>query len=501
MSEYESREQRPQPEQIDLIAIMDFFWKGILRYWWLPIELALIVGAVFWVKGYRSYCPIYQTSAVYMVESNTEQYSSVYRDSTTTKQIVDSFSYILSSTSLREMVQQELGVSVLPASVNASSLAGTNMMTLTARGADPVAVFRTLNAVVDRFPDAAQHIVGAVTFKIVDIPVVPMKPYNASDEMSQARRGALIGAVAGLLLILLYAVTRNTILNTESIGKKISVECLGELPRVRFKKRGKAEIPKVLITESKVPYSFRESYRAIRTKLLNKSARLDAKVLLVTSTFQNEGKTITAFNLALSLANTGRSVILVDGDMRKSTLLDGFGMECGAYDLMDLLKGRTTIDSAAVRFEHSHLKVLSAKEPVANAAELMDSQEMADLIQKLREKADYVILDSPPVDMMTDALALANHADGIIYIVRYNYGRLSSVVKGIETMSFSEKPILGYIFNAVERNLVSSIYSYGNSGYGRYGYGKYGKYGKYSNYGKYGKYGYESDDVKEDVRG
>ena len=366
MSDYENAEQAANGSvtDVNLKTIMDFIWKSLLKFWWLPLELALIFGAFYWMKGHRSYHPIYQTSAIYMVESKTEEYSSVYRNATTTTQVVNSFSYILNSTSLRNLVLDDLGEYYKPVSVSASALGSTNMMTLNASGSDPVAVYQTLNSMVEHFPEAAERIVGAVSFKVVDLPVIPTEPSNHSTEMEQAKKGAMMGGILGLALILAYAFTRNTILSTDAIARRTSLECLGEVERISFKKRKNAEAPKILFTENKVSCSFKEAYRSIWTRVLHRCEEQYAHVILVSSTFPGEGKTTSAVNLALSIADSGHSVALIDCDMRKPSVYGTLEMEPGKHDLVDVLQGKTSIEESLQRFQDTHLKVLAANKTV-----------------------------------------------------------------------------------------------------------------------------------------
>lgn len=495
MGDYETtayRKEEPVAD-INLKTIINFIWKGFLKFWWLPIELAIIAGAFFWFKGYQSYRPVYQTSAIYMVESGTAKYSSVYRDATATSQVVGTFSYILNSTSLKEMVLEELDMEYMPASVSATAMGSTNMMTLTASGSNPALVYQTLNAVVELFPEAAKQVIGAVQFKIVDMPEIPSNPINHSQAPEQAKKGAFMGAVLGLVVILAYACTRNTMLSTDRIARYVSLNCLGEVEAITFKKRKKSGKPCITVNSSRIPYSFRETYRSIRTKLIGLCEKNQVKVILVTSTYPGEGKTTTAFNVALSLANAGNSVVLVDCDLRKPSVYEDFDIEPGRFDILDVFKNKCTAKDVLRRYEESHLKVIGAKYSIDNAAEMVDSQEMAKLIMELRETVDYVVLDSPPVDMMADASALVKYADGVLFVIRYNYGRVSAVLQGIRAMSECKKPMLGYIFNGVEQSFVDSVYHYGSYGYGRYGYGKYGKYGKYGSYGSYGYGDFEED--------
>lgn len=493
MGDYETTAyQKDEPvSDVNLKNIITFLWRGFVKFWWLPIELALIIGAIFWYRGYESYSPEYQTSAIYMVESGTAAYSSEYRNATTTTQVVSTFSYILNSTSLKEMVLEELEMSNMPAIISASAMSGTNMMTLTATGSNPALTYQTLNAVVQLFPEAAKELLGAVQFKIVDVPALPTAPANQSQAGAMAKKGALIGGLLGLAVMLFYACTRSTILSTEAIAKRTSLTCLGEIEKIVFKKRKKSENPKITVNGSRLPYSFRETYRSIRTKLLIQCEKQDVKTLLVTSTYPGEGKTTTAFNVALSLANAGNSVVLVDCDLRKPSVYDSFGIEPGRYDILDVFQKKCNTKEVLKRYQDTHLKVIGAKYRIENAAELVDSTEMANLLQELRAMADYVVLDSPPLDMMSDASALVNHADGVIFVIRYNYGRTSSIIQAIETMAACRKPMLGYIFNGVEQSFVDSVYRYNSFGNGRF----YGKYGSYGAYGR--RYGY--GDITEDV--
>lgn len=495
MGDYETTAyQKDEPvADINLKNIINFIWKSFTKLWWLPIELAIIVGAVFWYRGYVSYSPTYQTSAVYMVESATESYSSEYRNATTTAQVVNTFSYILKSTSLKDMVLEQLDMSYMPATISASVMGSTNMMTLTASGSNPALTYQTLNAVVELFPEAAKELVGAVQFKIVDIPAIPTAPVNQSQAGAQGKKGAMLGGLVGLAVILAYACTRNTILGTDTVAKYTSLACLGEVEAVTFKKRKKSENPQIIINGSRLPSSFRETYRSIRTKVIGQCEKHEFKTLLITSTYPGEGKTTSAFNTALSLANAGNSVVLVDCDFRKPSVYETFGIEPGRFDILDVFHKKCSVKDVLKRYEDTHLKVIGSKYRIENAAELVDSAEMAALIQELRTMADYVVLDSPPVAMMSDASALVNHADGVIFVIRYNYGRTSAVVQAIETMASSRKPMLGYIFNGVEQSFMDTVYRYGNYGYGNYSYGKYGKYGKYGNYGSYADFDEASD--------
>ena len=209
----------------------------------------------------------------------------------------------------------------------------------------------------------------------------------------------------------------------------------------------------------------------------------ESRVVLVTSTIPGEGKTTVAVNLAMSLAQKGRKVLLIDADMRNPSVTAILQMNSSADGLCEVLNGKTRVEDAITVLPDSGLYVLPAGGVTNKSTDLLSSKQMHQLILKVQDYADYVIVDTPPVMVLGDSLALGKYVDGCIYVVRRERARRHVILDGFTQMAENGCRILGAVLND-DLN--------GGSGIGgRYGhYGKYGSYGKYGKYGSYGRYGY-----------
>ena len=225
-----------------------------------------------------------------------------------------------------------------------------------------------------------------------------------------------------------------------------------------------------------------EAMRLIRTRLERQLG--NKKVIMVTSSIPGEGKSTVAANLAISFAQKGKKVILVDCDLRNPSQGSIFNLAGGYPGLASILKGESKLEDSLVEVTHNDapigLTVLSGGDKQTRSVEIMGSDEMGELLENLSARADLVILDTPPSAMLVDAMILARHADGVVYVVMNDYAKRRFIYKGIEELTENSVPVLGCLLNGAHGRL------------GRYGY--YGHYGHYGRYG-YG-YGYSSKNYK-----
>ncbi|MCI6019055.1 MAG: CpsD/CapB family tyrosine-protein kinase, partial [Clostridiales bacterium] len=222
--------------------------------------------------------------------------------------------------------------------------------------------------------------------------------------------------------------------------------------------------------------------------------------LMVTSAVAGEGKSTTAVNLALSMAKKGVKVILVDGDLRHPSVAPILGIE-SEFGIADILRGDVKTTEVLKAAGEDGLLVIPGTKPVKNPTELISSENMQRLIYQLKKAADYVIIDTPPCTVMSDASVFARMTQGIVMVVRQDFARIEKVVSGFEILVETGTPLIGYILDGTAVGITGYGhgygYGYGKYGYGKYGYGKYG-YGKYG-YGKYG-YGYGADQEKREKK-
>ena len=225
--------------------------------------------------------------------------------------------------------------------------------------------------------------------------------------------------------------------------------------------------------EMKDDYHYNEAIKTLRTNI--QFCGNGIKTIMLTSSLPDEGKSDITFALASSLSQIGKRVVMIDADIRKSVLVSRYQLEREVAGLSQYLSGQRSL-------EH-----VLAGPYSPNPAELLEESLFGDMICKLRELYDYVIIDTPPMANLIDGAIVARQCDGAVMVVEsgsISY-RLEQRVKG--QLEKSGCRILGVVLNKVsmERNGYYSKY-----------YGRYGKYGKYSKYGHYGKYDrYEKAEV------
>lgn len=226
------------------------------------------------------------------------------------------------------------------------------------------------------------------------------------------------------------------------------------------------------ILSEKSDFFVRESYKTLRTNIAFALAgEDDCKVLIVTSAVQSEGKSITSVNLAISFAELGQRVLLVDCDLRRPKLARLLSRR-GDTGLSNVLLQPRLLERAVCASGIPNLDLLFSGDIPPNPSELLGSPRMMKLIEDLREKYDYVILDTPPVNMVTDACVLVPESHGVVFVVRANYSDRNSVLHAVEQMEYSKAKILGFVLNGVRQQ--DHYY-----GYRKYGYGRYRRYGYY----------------------
>lgn len=468
-------ETQEQPEQIDLIRVLDGMWKACRHYFWVVILLALLGAALFFVRARMSYTPQYLSSATFTVSADSQNiYSSnSYYNNVTASQLESTFPYLLTSGTLSRVVAADLGVEQLNGSITASVMPKTNLFTIEVRSGDPQAASDILNSVIENYPVVAEQVVGSTVLELLDNTGVADAPYNTPNYARTALTGGILGLAAGIAFLCLVAFSRRTIQREDDFKQFLHAECLAVLPQVSLKKRSRAQRQDISVHNPHIDTAFLESMRILRTRLERLAGASGSKVLLVTSAAPGEGKSTVAANIAMALAMNGKKVLLMDCDIRSPSVGDMLGLRPGK-GVYELLKGETTLEEV-FRYDKAHgLYVLPGGKPYANASEILDAPQMAQLLAGVRELMDYVILDTAPVGMLTDTAVLAELADGALFVVKQDYAPIPHLVDAAEQLAESRIPLLGCILNGATATL------------GSYGQSYYSSYHHYSRYGGYG---------------
>ena len=240
-------------------------------------------------------------------------------------------------------------------------------------------------------------------------------------------------------------------------------------------RRGKNQAPRkkqVLLSEN-APFAYVEAFKSLRTNLEFVSSVDDARCIVVTSALPEECKSTTSLNLALSLAENGRNVVLVECDLRKPVLrkylkIDRTALGAGLKGLSSFLAGDASLAECICRVKKHNISVIVAGSVPPNPSELLSHGRMNALIKKLREGFDYVILDAPPVTVVTDAAVVGRMADGALLVVRSKYASTKSIRLAKQKLEDVNVKILGSVITRfdMKKSGWRSGYNYEDYEYG-----------------------------------
>lgn len=474
-------EERSSNLDINFAVILHNFFIAAKHLGWIALILSLAVGAFRYYSVDRSYSPVYSSSVVFSVQASYASTTDIgnrssWLDSSAAATLSQTFPYIIRSENTRMLLELELGRSVPANSITATSTADAGLFTMTATASSPQDAFDIMNAAITIYPQAASSILGDTQIHIINIPLEPPKtPDNSNNAKASALTYALFAFAVCILVIFLLSLTRKTVHAAEDLRKLINLKCLAYIPAVKLKKRTKKANLTLAITNPRVSSSFNEAIRNLRVRLQKILRQKDAKVLLVTSTLPNEGKTTVSINLALSLASEGRRVILIDGDLRKQSLKASIGLDAPSDGLVEILSG-TTKNFRLLNVPNSTLLLLSGDETIEQPQPLLDTPRLRQVLDLLRGKLDYIIIDTPPAGILSDAATIAKYADATLYVVRQDLASTTQILNSIQALSASDVDLIGCVLNQTQ--VGTTRYGYGSKYHSGYSYKYYaGSYG------------------------
>ena len=300
--------------------------------------------------------------------------------------------------------------------------------------------------------------------RIVDQAEIPRGPITPNH-----RRDLMVGLVtaltAGIGLAFFVGTFDNRINNPDEIKQVLGIGFLGLVPALSGKELENGKSP---LIDDAVPQNFAEAFRGLRTNVMFSSAADGPKSILVTSTQPFEGKSVVAVNLAISLAQAGARVLLIDGDMRKPRQHELLKV-AQQPGLSTLLVGKTKSSDAVRKTGTPRLWFMPAGPTPPNPAELLGSARFRSLLETLREHFDWVVIDSPPVMAVTDASVIAHRTTGVVFVVGCEQVHRNAARVAVEQLKNSRATVLGGVLNRV--NVRRNPYYYAH--YYKHEYARY----------------------------
>jgi capsular exopolysaccharide synthesis family protein len=326
--------------------------------------------------------------------------------------------------------------------------------------------------------EGGQQDINATIIEYARPGLYPVRP----DKQRMVLVWALGGLFVGIGLAFLLEQLDNTFKGSEDVERRLNLPVLGQLPQLKVEKDDKLGPMHYFVSAPRSAFS--ESIRTIRTGVMLSTLDQDKAIITVTSSVPGEGKTTVAINLAHSIQQM-KKTLLIDADMRRPMVHRAKKIEQPRPGLAALMTGEASFEEAHEEMEDG-LHVIPSGTVPANPLELLSSQKFRDLIAKLQEEYDVIIIDSAPALAVSDALVVAQLADAQVYVIRADATPYQAAEQGIKRLRRANAPLLGCVLNQVVA---------GGKGYG------YGKYGRHYRYYRYGRYGYYSPDVYQEYYG
>lgn len=303
--------------------------------------------------------------------------------------------------------------------------------------------------------------------RVVDPAITPDNPLKPQKKKNLLL-GLLLGLMAGVGAVFFIEYLDDTIKGPEEAQRVIGAPILALIPFIDSDEEQKSDLHTAIITHLRPKSAIAEAFRSLRTSLHFSAINREKQVLIITSTFPGEGKSTIAANLAITLSQTGARVLVIDGDMRRSSLHSKF-KHSKVPGLSELLAG--DVASASVLHDTGipNLSLITAGTTPPNPAEILGSEKMTDLLTALRAQYDHIIIDAPPVLAVTDAPLLTSRCDLVLVVLETERVPVKAARRMVEMLANVQAPVGGVVIND-KINSSMERYGYYGRNYSTYDY-------------------------------
>ncbi|MBR2715061.1 MAG: polysaccharide biosynthesis tyrosine autokinase [Ruminococcus sp.] len=485
-----SKSKNPEVIEIDIRRI----WRAIWHRIWMAFIVAFLCATITFISTHLFVTPKYKASAMFYVNNNSismgdTSFSLSQGDITAAKSLVETYIVILNSKScLNDVIDyadSDLSYGELKSMISAAAVNSTEIFEVKVTSPDPKEAEILANAIAYILPKRIASIVEGTSANIVDYAVTPTSP-SSPGYTSNALLGFVIGFVLAVVIIALKEIFDVTIRSSEEVEQCTDHPILASVPDMlsshqsegnyygygQKPRSSNAVNKKGALVGKNISFVALEAYKLLRTKLqFSFVDEIDCPVIGISSALAGEGKSLSSVNLAYSLAQLDKRVLLIDCDMRRPSLAAKLQIS-KVPGLSNYLTGQNDIFSViqnCAMDDENGFDVISSGDNPPNPIELLSSHKMEKVLSQLRSTYDYIIMDLPPVGEVSDAMVAAKLTDGILLVVRQDYCNTIALSAAVSQFEFIETKILGIVMNCVGESAGK---------YSRYGKGYYSKYSK-----------------------
>ena len=422
---------------------------SMLRKKWPFIVILSIAGALaLYIYSSLAVTPIYAAKATMIVNKSqyqaAEQNQMSYSDILLTQKLVKSYTIIMMSDTNLELVKKDLNLNIpvsdIKSFIKISAVGETEVLQITVEHEDAVLAQQIANSLVKVSPPTIIRVIKAGSAEVIDTAKTPDKPVKPV-VWQYVLLGAFLGLIFAVAIIFLRDFFDNTFKTEDDVRNALDLPVITSLPEIA--KDG------VKIITGETPFDYREAFKVLRTKIQFSAVDGKMKKIAVTSSGPSEGKTTVAINLALSIAEAGQRVLLIDADMRKGYLHDLLNMS-GSTGLAEVLADSKQLFTAIQPTNISGLDFLARGETPNNPSELLLGDSFKDILKLAGEQYDFVIMDTPPVLAVSDATVIGQFAGTTLLVIRADNTTPKELENCIVSFTGSNIEPAGVVLNGVQ---------------------------------------------------
>lgn len=454
--------------------------RDLIRNFWIVFLAALIAYMGIQVYEKSIYTPTYTSKAILVVRSKVSS-SGIYSNLASSSEMAAIFTKVFQQPSMKKLAAENLELSSFDGTISAEVTGTTNLLNVSVKSKDPELSFRLLSSVLEVYPDISDTVFTDAVIDIISNPNMPTFPSN-SPLITYRNQIVLIAMAFAAALIILFSLMRETVKEERGFTDKIDGELIGTVSHEKEHLSRKEKIKKkkraLLINDAYSSLKFSEDYQKLATKLEYMQKKRDKKVFAVTSVAENEGKSTVAANIALALSGRGYKVALIDLDMRKPSMYKIFDHHQEIEnDFSDVLLNKVSLsDFRFFRYRKSDLIIAFNKKSHQDSHDFFSGEMLTECISLLRERMDFVIIDTPPMSVSADAVSTSVYADRTLLVVRTDTVAVRDINDAILAIRDAGGKLAGCILNDVFKpfTLFGQMGTDGTGYYGAYyrnGYG------------------------------
>lgn len=446
----------------NLLTIVKCIIKDILQRWILIVAVMIVFGSVFDFMKTVTYVPQYGTSMTATLSGGEDTFKNIDK----VQSYVNTLDYLMNSNNAKSYVKKKMPISKTTYKSEVT-LKQANVVKIKVTADTKREAYFSIKLLNDWYRENTERYSFPYNITVLKESKFSTKPVNPNSHIKNFLIGAVGSGFVLSCLLGLYFFLRDTIKSEEEVENKLDIRLYAKLP-FEVKKREDARNKKaILISSLKTSFFFRESMNKLRSKVEASSDKHGYKSFMITSAYENEGKSSVAANLALALAKNGHKVVLVDADFNKPAVFKIFDLD-GSKSLNKAIEGTSSWSSQIVS-DRSGLDLLPCSQDTLKSEILTNSKKLDEIMKELREEYDFVIVDTSPAYLLNETMAMNELVDATLFVVRQDYATSDVINETVKRLTYVKDNVLGVVFKNVVSDGNKGTSNYNN----RYGYNKY----------------------------